>query len=71
MNAPDDAPRDWRWRDAPDPDPAAALARAIAERDDARRERDRLARRLQAVGAIARGAPYRLVPELDAGDPPA
>lgn len=47
-----------------------------AERDDARRERDRLARRLAAVGAIARGAPFRLDPdpphdlEADAGDPP-
>ncbi len=51
--------------------PAAALARALAERDAARRERDRLARRIQGIEAIARGASYRLVPELDAGDPPA
>ncbi len=71
--APGDTPRDFRWSDAPAPDPitgfaplapsAADLARALAERDEARVERDGLARRLQAVGAISRGARFRLDPE--------
>lgn len=47
-----------------------ALGRALDERDEARRERDRLARRLQAVGAIAHGARFRLDPEPDKDIPP-
>lgn len=43
---------------------------AVAERDDARRDRDGLASRIQGMVAIGHGARYRLTPESDAGEPP-
>lgn len=55
-------------------DQSLVIRRLLAERDEARRDRDRLARRLRAVGAIAHGARFRLDPdpesEADAGDAP-
>lgn len=51
-------------------DQSLVIRRLLAERDEARRDRDRLARRLAAVGAIAHGARFWLDPDADPDDGP-